>query len=145
MKKQFYWIVLASLLLTWCNSETNNNESYKEEIWIDIKEIPEPKIAPEITNISDTLNSKMLIFSERMEKYLKTNKKDVWELEKLHLDFVPILWWKEFEWDEEYKKLALSAWTIVHKLKELNWEEYNEMLTTLKPAYTKFYTKYWNK
>ena len=102
-------------------------------------------LATEAPAKDPTLNDYMLIFNERMEKYLAAGKKNVPELEKLHLDFVPILKWEEYKGDEEYKKAALAAGTIVHRLQDVEGEEYDELLKTMKPAYIIFYAEYGGK
>ncbi len=88
------------------------------------------------------LTDLMLVFHDRMERYLETGEKDIKELENLHLDFVPILHWEEFEGNEEYKKAALSAGLIVHNLEEVDGEEYSKLLQKLKPAFIKFYLQF---
>jgi len=132
MKKQLYAIpfVLILFLTAGCESNTQSNSSK-----IDNQIVTEEEA-------EKTLNQLMLVFGDRMEKYLENGEKDLKELENLHLDFVPILRWNEYEGDETYKEAALSAGLIVHQLEDLSGEEYESLLTTLKPAYEKFYSKY---
>jgi thioredoxin-related protein len=129
MKKQFYGILLVGIMLslTGCGVSSQNN--------------PDNQTTSE-ENVEKTLNNLMLIFGDQMEQYLENGKKDLKELEKLHLAFVPILRWEDFKGDDNYKKAALSVGSIVHQLEDLNGDEYEQLLSKLKPAYTKFYSQF---
>ena len=129
MKKQILAAILISLSLAACTTDKNTDSVVKEVRNIEVVE-------------SKSLSDLMLVFQKNIDNYVAKNEKNLKDLEELHLSFVPILKWENFAGNEEYKADAFAVGTLVHQMEDADGEKYKELLTSLKPAFDKFYLQY---